>query len=56
MNVCKVCSHRQKILGKALLKAELFYHVVKPKRRHSFAVTLTFMPCGDCKTDIYYNP
>ena len=32
-------------------KAELFYDVVESKRRHWFAVTLSFTPCGDRQTD-----
>ena len=36
-------------------KVELFYDVVKSKRRHWFAVTLSFMPCGGHQTDFYYN-
>ena len=34
-------------------KAELFYDVVKSKRRHWFAVTLSFTPCGDCQSEFY---
>ena len=29
------------------------YDVVKSKRRHWLAVTLSFTPCGDRQTDIY---
>ena len=36
-------------------EAELFYDVVKSKRRHWLAVTLSFTPCGDRQTDFYYN-
>ena len=31
------------------------YDVVKSKRRHWLAVTLSFTPCGDRQTDFYYN-
>ena len=30
------------------------YDVVKSKRRHWLAVTLSFTPCGDRQTDFYY--
>ena len=29
------------------------YDVVKSKRRHWLAVTLSFTPCGDRQTDVY---
>ena len=28
---------------------------MKSKRRHWFAVTLSFTPCGDHQADFYYN-
>ena len=31
------------------------HDVVKSKRRHWLAVTLSFTPCGDRQTDFYYN-
>ena len=31
------------------------YNVVKSKRRHWLAVTLSFTPCGDRQTDFYSN-
>ena len=34
-------------------KAELFYDVVKSKKRHWLAVTLSFTPCGDRQTDFF---
>ena len=36
-------------------EAELFYDVVKSKRRHWLAVTLSFTPCGDRQTDFYLH-
>ena len=43
------------LLGKSArcYKAELFYDVVDSKRRHWFAVTLSFTPFGDRQTDLY---
>ena len=40
--------------GLSLKNTSLNYDVVKSKRRHWFAVTLSFMPCGDHQTDFYY--
>ena len=47
------------VLRKSNLTLHIFiyifiYDVVKSKRRHWLAVTLSFKPCGDCQTDFYF--